>query len=427
MLHKLRKNSLLSGTAIYLFANVLNAAIPFALLPILTRYLTPAEYGEVAIFNTLVGALSAFVGLSAVGAAGRKYYDGNLGTNELKHFIGACLQILLASSAIVFAVLYVMRGSLTEWLSLKTQWILWAVFVSATSVVIQLRLGQWQVRKEARRYGVLQIAQSTLNVLLSLWLVIFLLQGADGRITAQLWTAGLFGVLALVLLKNENLLSFFVWKPDHLKEILKFGVPLIPHIGGIFLLSTVDRFIINAELGLTDVGIYMVAVQLTGAMSLIFDAINKAYVPWLYERLRRDQIDEKRQIVRYTYAWFVIVLLGAGLAFVIGPWVVTFIAGQQYALAGDVIGWLALGQAFIGMYLMVTNYTFYSKRTGLLSLASITSGIINVVLLIVLIKFMGLEGAAIAFSISMALRFLLTWWVAQLCHPMPWFTLKFKN
>jgi hypothetical protein len=42
-----------------------------------------------------------------------------------------------------------------------------------------------------------------------------------------------------------------------------------------FLLDTARRLVINAELGLAEVGIYMVAVQLAGALALIFDAINK--------------------------------------------------------------------------------------------------------------------------------------------------------
>ncbi len=418
---KLNKNSLLSGSAAYLFSNILNAAIPFLLLPVLTRYLSPAEYGGVAMFQTLLGALGAFVGLSVAGAAGRKYFDDNLGANDLKYFIAACLQVLIVSSVLVVSVIIVFKAQLAEWLGIKTQWIIWAVFVSAASVIIQLRLNQWQIRKEAHLYGVLQISQSAVNMSLSLLFVVFFLQGADGRIGAQVLTMGIFGAIALVLLKHGGLLSFLVWKPAYLKEALKFGIPLIPHVVGIFLLVTIDRFVINTELGLAEAGVYMVAVQLTYAMSIIFDSINKAYVPWLFERLKRNLCHEKVQIVRYTYAWFAIVLCLAGLAFLIGPSLVTLIAGPNYASAGEVIGWLALGQAFGGMYLMITNFTFYSKRTGFLSLATITSGLINVILLSMLVGVLGIKGAAIAFSISMAIRFLLTWWVAQRCHPMPWF------
>src|SRR5690606_34839927 len=70
-----RNPSLASGASIYLLSNILNAALPFALLPILTRYLGPAQYGEVAMFQTFLATLAAFTGLSVQGAAARKYYD----------------------------------------------------------------------------------------------------------------------------------------------------------------------------------------------------------------------------------------------------------------------------------------------------------------------------------------------------------------
>lgn len=423
MFNKLKSNTLLTGSIVYLVSNILNAIIPFALLPILTRYLSPEEYGEVAMFQTLLGALAAFIGLSMHGAAGRKFYDGNLGKDELAEFIGSCLQILLITSLLSLMVLLTFRGKFSEWLALDTKWILLAVLVTASNIVVQLRLGQWQVRKQAMLYGALQISRSLLNVVISLTLVVVLLQGADGRISAQIWTAGIFAVLALCLLNKANLLSFFVWRPSYIREALNFGVPLIPHVGGIFLLTTVDRFVINSELGLSQTGMYMVAVQFAGALALIFDSINKAYVPWLYERLKRDREHEKRQIVRLTYGWYALILCGAGLAFLIGPWLVTFIAGEKYAAAGGVIGWLALGQVFGGMYQMQTSYVFFSKRTGLLSMTTISAGLINVALLLLLIGPLGLKGAAYAFCISMAIRFLLTWWVAQKRHPMPWFNL----
>jgi len=424
VLAKLKSNTFLAGSAVYLFSNILNAAIPFALLPVLTRYLTPEEYGEVAMFQTLLGALMAFIGLSLHGAAGRKFYDGNLGEKDLREFIGSCLQILAITTAITIAVLFILQNQFSQWLGLDQRWILLAAAVTTGNVISQIRLGQWQVRKKAKSYGALQVSKSLLNVVLSLALVVLFLQGSDGRIVAQGVAVVIFALLALWLLKRDNLLTFIVWRPDYIKEALKFGVPLIPHVGGMFLLTTVDRFVINSELGLAQAGIYMVAVQFGMALSLVFDAINKAYVPWLFERLKRDSDSEKRQIVRYTYAWYVLILAGAGLSFIVGPWLIVFVAGDQYSQAGDVIGWLVLGQVFNGMYLMVTNYIFYSKRTGLLSAASLFSGLVNLGLLAVLVKQLGVVGAAYAFAISMGLRLLLTWFVAQKRHPMPWFNFR---
>jgi len=424
---KLKGNTLLSETATYLFSNILNAAIPFALLPILTRYLSPAEYGEIAMFQILLAGLAGIVGLSTASACSRKFYDHNLTQKDMQAFIASVLQILFASGCLVFIIIFIFHTYFEKWLGLDKKWILWAVIVSVCTIIIQIRLSQWQVRKEAKKYSTLQISQSLLNMLLSLVLVIIFLQGVSGRISAQICAAVLFAGIAILFLEKDKLLGFFHWRPDFIKEALKFGVPLIPHIGGIFLLNSVDRLVINTELGLADTGIYMVAVQLAGSIGLIFDALNKAYVPWLYERLKRNQPKEIQLIVRFTYLWFFLILIGSSLALVFAPRLVTLIAGPQYSKAGDVIGWLILGQAFGGMYLMVTNYIFYSKRTGLLSIATTFSGLFNILLLLVLIKILGLQGAAIAFSIAMFIRFLLTWWIAQKVHPMPWFKLNFQN
>jgi|SRR5690554_1904347 len=421
---KIKNNSLATGAAVYLVSNILNASIPFALLPILTRMLTPEEYGEVAMFQTWIGALTAFVGLSLSGAAIRKYYDGDLAQDDLKEFIGTCFQILLVTALVTFFAVYLFKENLSTWLGLSQKWVLCGVLVAACSMLTQIRLGQWQAKKQALKYGFLQVSQSLFNVSLSLLFVVVLLQGADGRISAQVWAATIFAVGALLLLKRDNLLSFFHWRPQHVKEALKFGVPLIPHVGGAYLLLSVDRFIINSKLGLAEVGIYMVAVQFGMAISLIFDAVNKAFVPWLFERLKRNDAKQKQEIVKLTYAWYALILLGVGLAFIIGPWLITFIAGEKYTKAGDVFGWIALGQGFKGMYLMQTNYIFYSKRTKILSAITIVAGVINVLCMIFLVGQHGLQGAAYSFSIGMGVLFLFTTIAANKAHSMPWLSFR---
>lgn len=424
MFKKIKSNKLLAGSSVYLLSNILNAVIPFLLLPILTRYLIPAEYGQVAMFQTLLGALGAFVGVSVVGAAGRKHYDENLTDTEMGRYIGSCFHLLFVSAVVVFIPIFFFRDKLSVWLSLDEKWVLWAVLISVFVVIMNLRLGQWQVRQKAKSYGAMQVSRSVLDMGLSLLFVVVLLSGAGGRISAQIITAGLFAFLAVCLLKRDQLLTFFVWEKSYYKEILRFGVPLIPHVSGGFLVLSVDRFIVNSELGLAEAGVYMVAVQLAAGAALVFDAINKAYVPWLFERLKENNYKQKVRIVRYTYFWFFIIILASGIGFLVGPWIVKIIAGSGYERAGSIIGFLILGQVFGGMYHMMTSYVFFSKRTGLLSLATVVSGLINVLLLFFLVPLFGLNGAAYSFVIAMIFRFVLTWWVAQYRYPMPWLSAR---
>lgn len=423
----IKKNSFVSGAGVYLFSNILNGVIPFLLLPILTRYLNPTQYGEVAMFQTLLGALGAFVGTNFAGASIRKYYDKDITDKELSEFMGSCIQLVLVFSSIVFLMLFIFQAYFSKWLGLDAKYVLFAVFVAFSTVIIRFRLLHWQARKKAVKYGVFQISQSLVNSTISLVLVVLFLQGAEGRIEAQIITSFVFLIIALFLLFRSDLLKIFVWRKDYLKEALRYAVPLIPHVGGLFLLSSVDRVVINNQIGLAAAGIYMVAIQLTSVMNIVFDAVNKAYVPWLFEKLKEDDLSQKEKIVKITYIWYFVILLGVSLAFLIGPFLVTTIAGENYSQAGELIGWLALGQGFNGMYLMVTNYILFSKRTSLLSSATISSGILNVLLLILFTNLYGLEGAAKAFALSMIIRFLLTWFLASKTHPMPWFNIFIKR
>jgi Membrane protein involved in the export of O-antigen and teichoic acid len=398
-------------SSVYLLSNVLNAVVPFFLIPVLTRYLSPDEYGQVAMFQTLIAGLTALTGLNAVGAANRYYYDSPEAA-DLADYNGSCLQVLLVSTLLLLLGSLVLSEQLGVWLNIPAPWILLAVVLSAGNFIIQLRLGQWQIRSQAGRFGLFQVSQSGLVFALSLLLVVGVKLGAEGRIAAMMIATVLYVLLSLLSLARERLFRLAIWRLDLLKDVLKFGVPLVPHVLGIFFLSSIDRFLINDRLGIGEAGIYMLAVQLSLGMVIVFDAINKALVPWLFKALAENQSAQLRRLVRFTYLYFIVVALLGILAFWVGPFVVKLVAGPEYWRAGSVIGWLCLGQVFVGMYLMVTNYVFYAKKTGSLSAVTITCGIFNIVLLLYLMQLQGIVGVAMAFAISMGLRFIATWLLA---------------
>ncbi|EMH6404193.1 oligosaccharide flippase family protein [Providencia rettgeri] len=415
--------SLIKNSSIYLTANILNSVVPFLLIPILTHYLTIEEYGQIAMFQMLISGLSTLVGLNTVGSANRRFFD-NTSHDELKEFNGSCIQILIFSSIICFLISYIMANQLSVFLSISINWIYIAIIVCFLLYITNLLLGQWQVRNEAKKFGILQVGSSIINMILSLQFVILLNHQAEGRVEAQLITATIIGIVSIVLLYKEKLITIFIFKPKQIQEAALFGIPLIPHHIGIFLISSVDRFFINKDLGIEQAGIYMVAVQLSSVLAVCFDAINKAYVPWLFNKLRENNFEEKKKIVKLTYIYFLLLIIISIFSFLIGPFLLVFIAGSKYSESGVLIGWLCLGQIFGGMYLMVTNYIFFSKKTSRLALTTISTGIINVILLIVLIPYVGLLGAAYAFVISKFLQFILTWFAAYSVVKMPWFIKK---
>ncbi len=211
------------------------------------------------------------------------------------------------------------------------------------------------------------------------------------------------------------------------KEILLFGVPLIPHILGGYFLNAADRVVIGNQLGLDSAGLYAVAFQLAASAGLIFDAINKAYQPWLFESLNKGSTKVNLRIVRYTYAWFLFLFLGFYVFSFVAEEALVFIAGDKYKESANIFLILLFAQVFKGMYFGVVNYCFYAKRTGYLSAISLLSGVAQLLLLVWLVDIYGLSGAAYSYLLSMIFRFFATWWVSNKTYHMPWLLCKNRD
>lgn len=407
-------------TSIYLSANILNAAIPFFLLPFLTRYLTTTEYGQVAIFQTIITGLVSIIAFNSLGAMARIYFDDN-DLSYKRNYNGACFLLLFISLIIIFPVAFTFSDETVRFLGIPFDWLIYAILIAAINFVIQFRLNQWQIRGDAIRFGLLQIGQSSVLFFSSVFFVVVLVKGAQGRVESHLYSMVFILIITVLLIYKDKLVSFGDIKFGMFVNVLAFSVPLIPHVFGIYLLSSVDRFFINSKLGPDQTGIYMVAVQLSLGIVVFFDALNKAFMPWLFDKLSSEPYENRSHIAKKTYIYFLFLILMGVMSYYISPWLVVIIAGEKYKEAGSVIGWLCIGQIFLGMYLMVTNYLFYAKKTGQLSLLTISCGIINILLLLYLINALGIKGVAISFAISMFLRFIGTWYLAYKTKLIPWF------
>lgn len=413
--------SLHKSAALYLAANIAVASVPFLLLPILTRYLGVEEYGVVAMFTTLLPLLGAFVGLSVHGAVSRRWFDKN--EVDIAQYVAGCMSVLLVSSALVGAVLFVLAGWISEKISVPVFWLYGALLVSIFSFLIQIRLVLWQVSERPVLYAVFQVGSALANAGVSIVLVVAFSKGADGRLWGYSLAFFLFGLLSVIWLFCDGLLKLKTqW--SYVYDALAFGVPLVPHVIGGFLLLMAGRVIVNDRLGLESAAIYMVAAQIALGLEVVNTAANKAFVPWVYSRLKAGVPAERRRIVRFTYFYFVLLFLVAGVVYLLSEYIVLLLAGAQYAKAAEILPWMLMAQVFNGMYYLVTNYLFYERKTHITATITILCGSISVLLTWWLVSIVGLKGAAIGAAVAMLFQFVLTWVAAAKIHPMPWFTYR---
>lgn len=406
---------LVSNAAIYTVANILNSAIPFLLLPVLTRLLTPEQYGMVAIFGVLTSTFGAFAGLSVHGAVNVRYFDAEV---DLPRYVVTALAILASSAAVVLGVVLAGASWLTEWTGLPLAGLALAVVAAAAQFVINIRLVLWQVRGHAVRYGAFQVGQMLLNLVLSLLLIAALGLGWEGRALGIALALSLFAVVALVTLQRAGLVT---WPPSaaYAKDALRFGVPLIPHVIGSLFIASSDRLMVAGLLNVHEAGVYAAGMQIGLVIGVLADASVKAVSPWIYARLARPDDAARRTIVRLTYAYFAAIALVALVFSALAPHLLMLV-GEQFRSSRDVVVYIAIGGAFSGMYLMVVNYIFFVGRNELLSAVSLAVGVLNLGLSYVLVQRSGAVGAAQAYMVSQFVMFVATWILAAKCHPMPW-------
>lgn len=407
--------------AIYLFANILVAAVPFLLMPIMTRYLGPKGYGEVAMFMALLSILGAFVGLSVHGAISARWFNQADMVIDIKEYVANCIYIVLVTFVIVFLLVYIFRETIAVKLSLPHFWVSAAVVVTVCNSIILIRLCIWQVEGGAINYGITQTLIAIGVGGVSYAFVVEALLGVEGRLWAQSTVYMAAALFSFISLANKGYIKFKV-NVAYIKDALKFGVPLIPHVVGGFMLATIDRVIVSDSLGVDRVGVYMVAVQLSLGLYILADAFNKAFMPWLFSQLEKNNNLNDVQVVKVSYLFAVFLLIVVILSFFLSSWVVGLVAGDDFLDAASVLPLLVLAQAFHGMYYLVTNYLFYQRKTHLTAMITIASGSLGVFVVLVLIDSQGLFAAAIGQVVAMFTLWLATWFFANRIHPMPWFS-----
>lgn len=412
--------TLISGSLVYLSASVLSSLLPFLLLPVLTRYIPPDEFGQLGIYQGMYTMFLALSGLGIAGAIVRQSYD--VDRDEIAVYIFNALMVMAATTAFFAIVIFLAGDMIAERLNISFDLAYYALFAAASYFVLTVVLGQFQVHQKALQYGSVQVSHGILNFALSLLFVILLGWGALGRIYGITGAAILFGVLALVLLWRMGQISPRLNR-DHMRDALAFGVPLLPHSLGTFFINWFSLFVLAAMVDDVRVGYYTFAFQISMLLGVTCDAFNRAYVPWLFGLLKTGDNNDKTKIVKVTYAYFMFLAVVVLSGFLFAEQLVALFFDAKYQPAAHLIKWLVLGQAFTGCYLMVTNYLFFHRKTGLLSVATLFSSATSVVLLITLVPLFGMEGAALSFISARLVSFLLTWILAIRFEKMPWFSI----
>jgi O-antigen/teichoic acid export membrane protein len=408
----------LGSAGIYLGANLVNAGIPFLLIPVLTRVLSPADYSLVAIFTVSLAVFGAFTGLSLHGSVGARFFK--LPPAEFSRFVSAGMGLVCLSTTVVIAIVVLAGSQLERVTGLSLPWILAAVVGSSLLAMSNVRLAVWQVSGNAARFATFQICQSLLNAGMTLVFVFLLALKWEGRIAGQLLAIGVFAAIAVLLLWREGLVVRIESFRQHSVAVLRFGLPLVPHVIGAMLIAGGGQVLVANTLGPTEAGLYVIAMQFGAAFGVCAEAFGRAYQPWLFSRLQDGGEKSELLIVGVSCSVFGGFLVVAGIGAVVAYVMFPLIVGSQFEAARPLLFSFFAGAGFQGMYLAISGIFFYFEKTKYLAMVTVGSGVACLFAMWALGSRFGLAGFAVAFAFSQLLTFVFALLVARRIRPLPW-------
>lgn len=203
----------------------------------------------------------------------------------------------------------------------------------------------------------------------------------------------------------------------YLKELLKFGMPLI--LGGLAFwgLTATDKVLLKELSDFEQLGLYSVAVSFAAAATIFQSIFSTVWAPTVYKWAAANEgLDKIYKVNRYVLL-VVIVLFCLGGLF---SWVVTFILPDDY----NAVQWILISCLGFPLLYTLSETTVVglgiTRRSGLSMLAALLAFLINLIGNWWLIPTWGATGAAVSTCVSFWFFFILrTEFAIYVWKPIP--------
>ena len=388
---KLIKNSL-----IYLSSEILNKSIPFLLLPIITKYLTPVEYGIYGMYQVMLAFLTPFVSISLDIHITRNFFK--VSKDEIKKILNSIILILTLNVLLALVLIFFVSIFFHNPLGIpnKTLYIIPLIIYAQTINVFNLTI--LRNEEKAFKYGLFQFMITIINFGLVLILLFFFNEKWLSLVYGMLFSNLIVSFFSFKRLQEEFKLNFKSFYP--FKKIYVISLPLIFHLIGGSIIFLSDRIFIQQMLGLKEVGLYSVGNRLGSVALIVINAIVMAITPWMYKNLASKSFN-LRNIYFIMVLFFILGILIWQFLLIIFPYLID----KKYSYAKLFIIWFSLAFVFRGWYQLFYNMIVHFGKTKVFLYITTSAALLNLILDYVLIKYEGAIGAAQATCFSFLFMF----------------------
>ena len=387
----------------YLPAQIAPALVGLIAIPIVTRLFPPADYGNYVLVIATVSVLTTIVGWLSMSII--RFYPACERDGRLPELYGTVIKWLLISvialAAIFSGVIFAARAKLGNQLY-YLMLIGTLVFVlSATFETLQQFL---RARRQVAWYSSFSIWQSVARLGIGIALVVTFSFGIDGL----LWGAVLSSAIAIPLLWKSAIGKKIPWEKDSsvelAKEMAKYGFPLVVGNLAAWILSLSDRYILEFFRGAHEVGIYSASYAISEKSILLLSSLFMlASGPIGMNIWEKEGEKKSQEFVSKLTRYYLLICLPAvvGLSVLARP-VIDVLTAPEYYQGFRIVPLVALGGFFLGLQQRFQAGLAFHKRTNLIMIGIIASGLLNLGLNFLLVPRYGYMAAAVTTVISYA-------------------------
>jgi O-antigen/teichoic acid export membrane protein len=392
--------------------------VNFFLIPLYTSWLSVEDYGVLSIFTTtqLIVIFIAYMGI--VPHALLRFFFQYKEQRDREEVVSTALISVAAVTLVMCVALGALSGVFSSLFFHSHQYasgflvIFLAVFFDAGVTVAMV---VFRAREEPGKYVTFSLIQLALSVGLKVVFLTVLKKGVLGIVLADLISLAVVYVLLVGRLAIITKLSFSMKK---LKEMLRFGLPMVPSSLADFVLISSDRYFLQfmshyPAVGTDAVGLYSLGYSFGRiAQAIIMTPFNLAWMPFMLG------VSEEKK-ARQIYSSTVIYLVFAGVFVVLGLSVLSedviriMARSSEYYDAYKVVPLLALSYLFLGCSYALQVGIYLEKKTTTIPLMVGGAAVLNLILNFLLIPPYGMMGAAIATAVSMLVLPIASYFVSR--------------
>ena len=259
-------------SAIYGIGGLVSRFVAVLLLPLYTRYLTPADYGAVETLVALMAIFATILRLGIASAFFRFYFDSPDPAHRLR-VVRTSFWFTMGMATIGLVVGMAIASQISQWLFDTTDH---TTLVRSAFVLLWVQMNYEQLTAlfRAEERSVAFVIASLVNLVITVGatvlFVVVLDWGATGVIVGN-FTGTLAVWVGLVAYRREQLGLTF--DRPLLRKMNRFGLPLVPSMLALWLLNFGDRIFILQLSDVSEVGLYSIGARIASAMVLLLDRV----------------------------------------------------------------------------------------------------------------------------------------------------------